>query len=122
MVAETQNPVQEPMRENAAPAWAMTLSGALTDVTEAVSHKKRLKSTRYFVWQEDGANDLSADGGHAECAVTGSLELYAQMEFDPWASEIGEALTNAGIAWSLVSVEVEEEPGFTHYTRDREEE
>ena len=120
MVAETQNPVQEPMRENAAPAWAMTLIGALTDVTEAVSHKKRLKSTRYFVWQEDGANDLSADGGHAECAVTGSLDLYTTLEFDPWVSEMGTALTDAGIAWALVSVEVEEDTGFTHYSWDWE--
>ena len=123
MVAETQNPVQEPMRENAEPCFqfqAMTLIGALTGVTEAVSHKKRLKSTRYFVWQEDGANDLSADGGHAESAVTGSLDLYTKLEFDPWVSEMGTALTNAGIAWALVSVEVEEDTGFTHYSWDWE--
>lgn len=120
MVAETQNPAQEPMHENTAPAWARKLITAMTSVTEAVSHRKRLKSTRYFVWQEDGANDLSADGGHAEGAVTGSLDLYTKLEFDPWVSEMGTALTNAGIAWALVSVEVEEDTGFTHYSWDWE--
>lgn len=120
MVAETQNPAQEPMRENTAPAWARKLITAMTSVTEAVSHRKRLKSTRYFVWQEDGANDLSADGGHAESAVTGSLDLYTKLEFDPWVSEMGTALTDAGIAWALVSVEVEEDTGFTHYSWDWE--
>lgn len=64
------------MSESMTPAWALTLIEALTSVTDAVSHRKRLKSTRYFVWQEDGANDLAGDGGHAEGAVTGTLDLY----------------------------------------------
>ena len=38
--------------------WVETIIGAHTDVTEAVSHGRRMQSERYFVWQEDGANDL----------------------------------------------------------------
>ena len=106
--------------ESVTPAWALTLIAALKSVTDAVSHRKRLKSTRYFVWQEDGANDLAGDGGHAEGAVTGTLDLYTKLEFDPWVTAMNAALTNAGIAWSLVSIEVEEDTGFTHYSWDWE--
>ena len=116
-MAET---TQTPTNNSTTPAWAQKLITAMTGVTEAVSHYKHLKSTRYFVWQEDGANDLSADGGHAESAVTGSLDLYTKLEFDPWVAAMNAALTNAGIAWALVSVEVEEDTGFTHFSWDWE--
>ena len=52
--------------------------------------------------------------------MTGSLDLYTKLEFDPWVSEMGTALTDAGIAWALVSVEDEEDTGFTHYSWDWE--
>ena len=60
-------------------AWYETIIAAHTAVTQAVSHGQRLKSSRYFVWQEDGANDLEADNsGTVEQTVSeiiGRLEL-----------------------------------------------
>lgn len=95
--------------------WYETIIAAHTAVTDAVSHTLRLKSDRYFVWQEDGSNDLSADNGHAEGAVTGTTDLYTKVEFDPWADALGESLTAYGIAWELSSIQYEEDTGFYHY-------
>ena len=96
-------------------AWSDTIKAAHLAVTDAVSHARRLKSERYFVWQEDGANDLAADGGHAERAVQGTTDLFTKRECDPWADELGEALTAHGVAWYLSSVQHEEDTGFFHY-------
>ena len=52
--------------------WQEKLIAAHTAVTDAVRHGQRMKSSRYFVWQEDGDNDLAAGNGHAERAVTGT--------------------------------------------------
>lgn len=108
------------MAETATPDWARKIIAAHLAVTDAVSHTERLKSDRYFVWQEDGRNDLPADGQHAETAVTGATDLYTKQEFDPWGDALGESLSSYGIAWSLVMVEYEEETGFYHWSWDWE--
>lgn len=95
--------------------WYERIVQAHRDVTDQVSHWERLKSNRYFVWQEDGRNDLLADGIHAEIAVTGTTDLYTQQEFDPWVEELQEAFELHGISWYLNSVQYEEDTGFTHY-------
>lgn len=100
--------------------WQERIIAAHTAVTDAVSHAQRLKSDRYFVWMEDGSNDLAADGRHAERAVTGVTDLYSKMEFDPWADALGESLSDYGISWSLQSVDYEEETGFYHWSWDWE--
>lgn len=96
--------------------WYETIVEAHRAVTDQVSHQKRLKSDRYFVWQEDGRNDLPANNAHAEKAVTGRTDLFTKLELDPWAVALGEALSSHDIAWKLVSVAYEEETGFTHYS------
>ncbi len=96
-------------------AWSDTIKAAHLEVTTEVSHAKRLKSQRYFVWQEDGANDLAAGNGHAERAVQGTTDLFTKQELDPWVDQLGEALSNHGVAWYLNSVDYEEDTGFFHY-------
>lgn len=95
--------------------WYETIIAAHTAVTNAVSHGQRMKSDRYFVWQEDGANDLEANGVHGEKAMQGTTDLFSKTEFDPWADALGESLSSYGIAWYLNSVEFEEETGFWHW-------
>ena len=95
--------------------WYEKLIAAHLSVTDAVSHAERMQSDRYFVWQEDGEDDLEADGKHAEKAVTGTTDLYTKKEFDPWVGALGEALDEAGILWYLNSIQYEEETGFFHY-------
>lgn len=95
--------------------WYETIIAAHTAVTDSVSHNERMKSDRYFVWGENGADDLEASNIHAEKAVTGYTDLYTKIEFDPWKDQIEESFDANGIAWSLNSVQYEEETGFTHY-------
>lgn len=94
--------------------WQEKIIAAHLAVTDQVSHGQRMKSSRYFVWQEDGANDLEAGNGHAERAVTGTTDLFTKQEFDPWADQLGEVLNGYGIAWYLSSVQFEEDTGFWH--------
>lgn len=101
-------------------SWQETIIAAHTAVTDAVSHALRLQSDRYFVWQEDGTNDLAAENGHGERAMTGVTDLYTKIEFDPWGDALGESLSGFGISWSLVLVEYEEETGFYHWSWDWE--
>lgn len=96
-------------------SWYERIIKAHRTVTDAVSHRKRLKSERYFVWQEDGANDLETDDAHGEQAVTGTTDLFTKQEFDPWVEELGESFSSHGIAWYLESVQYEEDTGFFHY-------
>ena len=92
--------------------WYERIIAAHRAVTEAVSHAARVKSERYFVWQEDGSNDLAGDNGHGERAMTGTTDLYTKQELDPWADALGESFDAHGISWALNSVQYEEDTGF----------
>lgn len=101
-------------------AWSETVIAAHLAVTEAVSHGFRLQSERYFVWQEDGNNDLTGGNGHAETCMTGATDLYTKVELDPWGAALGKSFDRFGISWDLVLVEYEEETGFWHWSWDWE--
>ena len=101
-------------------SWQETIIAAHTAVTDAVSHARRLQSDRYFVWQEDGSNDLAANNAHAEGAVTGVTDLYTKLEFDPWKDAFEASLDRMEIAWYLNSVQFEEDTGFYHWSWDWE--
>lgn len=96
-------------------SWREKIIEAHRAVTGSVSHSERLKSERYFVWQEDGENVLYAGNRLAERSISGTTDLYTKVEFDPWKEELEAALTAAGIAWYLNSIQYEEETGFYHY-------
>ena len=96
-------------------SWYERIIAAPAAVPASVSHGGRMKSDRYFVWQEEGSNDLIADGIHAERAVTGSTDLFSRREFDPWKEQFERELDKAGIAWSLNSVQYEQETGYWHW-------
>lgn len=95
--------------------WYERIIAAHTAVTDQVSHIARLSSERYFVWQEDGRNDLTANNRHADGAVTGTTDLFTRTEFDPWAAAFEAALDALGIAWSFSSFQREDDMGFLHY-------
>ena len=96
--------------------WYEAVIAAHTAVTDAVSHGRRLKSERFFVWQEDGAADLEADDIHAEKAMSGTTDFFTKIEFDPWAAALGEAFdASPRIVWRLESAEYEEDTGFWHW-------
>ncbi len=95
--------------------WKEIIIQVHTAVTDQVRHSQRLRSDRYFVWQEDGAHDFLAGDRHLERAVTGTTDLYTKLEFDPWKEDFEKSLDRMGIAWHLNSIQYEEDTGFTHY-------
>ncbi len=95
--------------------WSEKIIAAHVAVTKNVSHLERLKSDRYFVWQEEGADDFNADNRHCERHMTGTTDLFTKMEFDPWAEQLGESFDAFGISWELNSIQHEKETGFIHY-------
>ena len=100
--------------------WYERIIAAHVAVTPEVSHSERVQSDRYFVWQEDGSNDLIAGNVHAETVMTGRTDLFTKIEFDPWAEQLGESFSSFGISWSLIGVEYEDETSFYHYSWDWE--
>lgn len=96
--------------------WHEKIIAAHLAVTDQVSHGGRLKSDRYFVWQEDGSDDLMVDGIHGEKAVTGTTDLYTKQEFDPWKGAFEAALDACPeISWELNSIQLEQDTGYWHY-------
>ena len=96
-------------------SWADTIREAHTRVTDAVSHHARLRSDRYFVWQEEGDNALYAEGGIAERAMRGTTDLFTKLDSDPWAAAFEKSMTESGIAWYLNTIQYEPDTGFRHY-------
>lgn len=84
-------------------------------VTDVVGHGTKMKADRYFVWQEDGASDLLADGRRAERCITGTTDLFTRREFDPWKERFEESLEASGICWELISVQYEQQTGYWHW-------
>lgn len=107
------------MAEEQIPSWAQKIIAAHTfEQNVEVSHAVRMKSLRYFVWQEDDDEDLAADNVHAEKSVTGYTDLFTKKEFDPWASSLGASFDSAGILWEKTGVTYEPDTGFFHHTWD----
>ena len=97
-------------------SWVDKIIAVHTAVTDQVSHGGRLKSERYFVWQEAGANDFVADGQHCASAITGMTDFFTKREFDPWVEAFEASLNRCqGLTWRLNSIQYEEDTGFTHY-------
>lgn len=97
------------------PEWATRIISAHLGVTDRVSHNGRMKSDRYFVWQEEGESGLMADGLHLEKVVHGSTDLFTKREFDPWKDEFEGQLSTGGIVWQYEGVDWEPDTGFYHY-------
>lgn len=95
--------------------WYQKVVSAHLAVTDCVSHGQRLKSSRYFVWQEDGRNDLTADNLHGEKSVVGTTDLYTKQELDTWADALEDSLDSSGIAWRKLGTYFEDETGFWHH-------
>ncbi len=100
--------------------WYEKIIAAHVAVTDSVRHAERLSSDRYFVWMEDGSNDLTADDVHAEKAVTGRTDLYTKIEFDPWVEEIEASFDAMGISVVRVLSEYEDETRYYHHSWDWE--
>lgn len=96
--------------------WYECIIAAHTAVTDSVSHGGRMKSKRYFVWQEEAPDDLIADGKHIERAMIGTTDLFTTMEFDPWCEELEKAFdASEHIAWKRLQPQYEADRNIWHY-------
>jgi len=68
----------------------------------------------YGVYAEDGAADLHADNVHAEKLVEGTVDYFTRDDKLAAQPAIESALTSAGCAWYLNSIQLEEDTGFIH--------
>ena len=74
------------------------------------------KSGRYIVWAEDSGNAFTANNRNGERAISGTIDLYSQTEYDALIDQIETALdTGAHISWSLNSVDYDDETNLIHY-------
>ena len=119
--------VKTPARETASgPCWAQLVIAAHLSAASAasstgmepvaVSHAARIQSRRYFVWQEEGGNDLAADNGHDELAVTGFTDLFTGIEFDEAVPALGRAFDDAEILWEYTGASFEPDTQLFHHT------
>lgn len=72
--------------------------------------------TSYIIWAEDAEfNSFFADNHKQSQALEGTIDLFTKTEYDPQADLIQEGLENLGVAWSINSVQYEEETEFIHH-------
>lgn len=99
-----------------------TFIKALVALNERTFHYFASPQTEapYIVWAEDGANDLVANNGHSEKMLTGTVDLFTREEADPLFQSIPEVMDRIPVAYSLTTVQYEEETGLIHYSWDWE--
>lgn len=68
----------------------------------------------YGVYAEDGANDLIAGNAHAERVVEGTVDWFTRDDTLAAKATIETALTSAGCAWYLNSIQFEDDTGYIH--------
>lgn len=69
-----------------------------------------------LVWQEDGEGDtFHTSNRTAEQAIHGTTDYYTQTEYDPAIDAIQDTLEGIRAAWSLQSVQYEEDTKLIHY-------
>lgn len=74
------------------------------------------KNKDYIVWTEDGEGDsLHADDRKNEQVITGTIDLFTKIEYNPVVDEVQNALNRNKISFRLESVQFEEETSFIHY-------
>ena len=69
-----------------------------------------------LVWQEDGEGESFRSGNHkSEQALHGTTDYYTQAEYDNNIDLIQDVLEDIAAAWSLNSVQYEEDTKLIHY-------
>lgn len=96
-------------------SWHDTIIACHLAVTDQVSHYERMKSDRYFVWQEEDANGYRVNNRRGDYAMAGSTDLFTKQEFDPWCEQFEAALDSMGVSWYKASVQHEDETQIIHH-------
>ena len=74
------------------------------------------KKDRYIVWAEQAAGgSVAADDRKQDYSISGYIDFFTREEHDPVVDMVSKRLKSAGIAFSLNSVQYEEETRYIHY-------
>lgn len=76
--------------------------------------KGAMTTVPYAVWQERGESDFHSDNQKSERALEGVIDFFTLNECDTRADSIEAALVNMGAAWSLSSVQFEDDTNYIH--------
>lgn len=93
------------------------LGTAFGVLTERAYHYWRTSvEPPYLIWAESGEEDsFHSDDQKAEQAISGTVDVFTRTEFDPLLDDVQDTLEALGVAWSLSSVQFEEETNLIHY-------
>ncbi len=93
-----------------------TLVAKLNDTQLKFAHFgwSKAPSGDYGVYAEDGANDLLAGNAHSESVIEGTVDYFTRDDTLACKATIETALTEAGCAWSLNSIQFESDTGYIH--------
>lgn len=82
----------------------------------SVSHYRRIAKPPFLVWAEDGEDySFDADNHKQEQAIRGFIDYFTKQEFDQTVDEVQEILNTQPVAWSLDSVDYEDDTNLIHY-------
>lgn len=103
----------------------MSLQAKMQQVGSALCNALGTNVHHYFrpdgeipscVWQESGEDtSFHSDNKKTEQSIRGTVDYYTQTEFDSTADTIQNTLTDIGAAWSLESVQYEEDTKIIHF-------
>lgn len=92
---------------------------AIEDLEGKVYHYWRyIDNPPCVIWQESAeGSGLQADLRKREQAISGTVDFFTRIEYDPLVDEIQEALNGIeSCYWNLSDVQYEEETMLIHYT------
>lgn len=69
----------------------------------------------YGVYAEDEGDDFLADGGHAEKATQGTVDLFTRNDTATPRETIEAALDGLNVPWYLNTIQYEDDTGYIHY-------
>ena len=70
----------------------------------------------YAIWQENAEQSFHSDNTKSERSLEGVIDFYTLNESDPKLDEIEAALVNMKAAWTLSSVDYEDETQLIHFS------
>lgn len=93
------------------------LATALASTGYAFAHYgwSRAPAGDYGVYAEDGAEDLTADGHHAEKATECTVDFFTRDDSKSPREAIESALEAFNAPWYLNTVQFEDDTGHIHY-------
>lgn len=88
----------------------------LTTGVPVYHYEAHKQENNYIVWAEDGQGSANYSNNHMVIqTIQGTIDYFTKTEFDPVFDTIQGKLNSIDIAWSLNSIQYEEDTDYIHY-------